>query len=593
MAEERSWHVEAVGVSRQGRRSGNEDVIAYRVFEEDAALAGFAVVCDGMGGHNAGEVASAMATESLKKFLESLGASRVPVDGLSPDEVRARVEEWVDEINQSIRKQGDANFEQRGMGTTMALAAILGPRRLLVANVGDSRIFLVRGGTVTQISVDHTALAEQRRILNVDSVAPQSGHGNPFAHALTRSLGQESRVLPDVRSDIELQEGDTVILTSDGVTDVLESERFLTALELSHSPAEAAERIYSLSFEAGSKDNISVVLLCAGRPKRLGCSIQQASESQADSTRPLFTPPPGARTAPEAPRRPAPPGPASHPRGAPSRAAKSSFLLLAVASGLAFCLLAVLALFFLKRKPAPAPSSGPLFLPSPVATAKPLLLPTRIVLPSPTARVLEGVEDLPSIPTEPPVHVPTVGPLVLRPTLPFVPRPPTPQPDLPRRGERPVIASLTASPVPAAIPVAATPVPAAQRPDSMEEVAAVNPRDAVLETARLVVDLNRKQYLFILEFDQRVSRPDRDFVVEDLSVLTQGKKSLLPQAAGRSSPAKLRFDSAIGKSLVFRLRFWEEFKGDLQNGDSVRIRWGGASNPFGRTEITAPVEVQR
>jgi hypothetical protein len=154
------------------------------------------------------------------------------------------------------------------MGATLAFAMVLGDDRLVVANVGDSKIFLVSGLNVRQLSVDHTALAEHRRALGSDSVAPEDDASNPFAHALTRSLGQEKEVEPDVRTDVTLALGDVVILTTDGVTDVLEAERFLTALETTSSLQEAAAEIYRLAFEAGSKDNVSVALLSRGTPAR-------------------------------------------------------------------------------------------------------------------------------------------------------------------------------------------------------------------------------------------------------------------------------------------------------------------------------------
>ncbi|HSB35505.1 MAG TPA: PP2C family serine/threonine-protein phosphatase, partial [Thermoanaerobaculia bacterium] len=189
---------------------------------------------------------------------------------LPPVEIEAAIREWIAEVNREIYQRGKASTEQKGMGTTLAFAMVLANDRLVVANVGDSRIFLVSGLSVRQLSVDHTALAEQRRALGSDSVAPEDDASNPFAHALTRSLGQEKKVDPDVRSDVTLDTGDVVILTTDGVTDVLEAERFLTAIETSGSLQEAADETYRLAFEAGSKDNISVALISRGTPERLG-----------------------------------------------------------------------------------------------------------------------------------------------------------------------------------------------------------------------------------------------------------------------------------------------------------------------------------
>jgi protein phosphatase len=260
----------AGGLSEKGRRDSNEDAAILAVLPASSALRAFAVLCDGMGGHNAGEVASRLATEILREKIQAFAARPGVPAPPARAEIEAEVREWVAEVNREIYQRGKSSAEQRGMGTTLALAMVLADDRLVVANVGDSRVFLVSGLNVRQLSVDHTALAEQRRVLGSDSVAPEDDASNPFAHALTRSLGQEKIVVPDVRSDVALRAGDVVVLTTDGVTDVLEAERFLTALETTGGLQEAAEEIYRLAFEAGSKDNVSVALLSRGTPARLG-----------------------------------------------------------------------------------------------------------------------------------------------------------------------------------------------------------------------------------------------------------------------------------------------------------------------------------
>jgi protein phosphatase len=259
----------AGGLSEKGRRESNEDAAILAVLPPSSALRAFAVLSDGMGGHNAGEVASRLTVEILRKKVQAF-AARPDVSSLAPAEVETEIRAWIDEVNREILQHGKASAERKGMGATLAFALVLADDRLVVANVGDSKIFLASGLKVRQLSVDHTALAEHRRALGSDSVAPEDDASNPFAHALTRSLGQEKKVDPDVRSDVTLGPGDVVILTTDGVTDVLEAERFLTALETAGSVQEAADEIYRLAFEAGTKDNVSVALLSRGTPARLG-----------------------------------------------------------------------------------------------------------------------------------------------------------------------------------------------------------------------------------------------------------------------------------------------------------------------------------
>ena len=278
----------AGGLSEKGRREANEDAAILAVLPPSSALRAFAVLSDGMGGHNAGEVASRLTVEILRKKVESF-AARLDVSSLAPAAIETEIRAWIDEVNREIFQQGKASAERRGMGATLAFALVLADDRLVVANVGDSKIFLASGLKVRQLSVDHTALAEHRRALGSDSVAPEDDARNPFAHALTRSLGQEKNVVPDVRSDVKLGPGDVVILTTDGVTDVLEAERFLTALETAGSVQEAADEIFRLAFEAGTKDNVSVALLSRGTPARLGLGKTEARAAAPPETPPTAT----------------------------------------------------------------------------------------------------------------------------------------------------------------------------------------------------------------------------------------------------------------------------------------------------------------
>jgi protein phosphatase len=395
----------AGGLSEKGRRESNEDAAILAVLPPASALRAFAVLSDGMGGHNAGEVASRLAVEIFKEKVQAF-AARPDAQSLPPATIEAEIREWIAEVNREIYQRGKASAEQKGMGATLAFAMVLADDRLVVANVGDSKIFVVSGLSVRQLSVDHTALAEQRRALGSDSVAPEDDASNPFAHALTRSLGQEKKVVPDVRSDVTLGPGDVVILTTDGVTDVLEAERFLTALETTGGLQEAAEEIYRLAFEAGSKDNVSVALLSRGTPARLGlgkagqpASVEPPPSHSGDGM--LIA---GAASAP-------PGGSASRPRG--SRLGAFGFGV--------FALLAVLlALGVFLRRPATPPG------------------PPAAVPPTPAA----------PISTAPPSAAP-VPPTAT--TLPAAPSPSPPGMETPERGAR-IQATPRPSPQPARVP---------------------------------------------------------------------------------------------------------------------------------------------
>ncbi len=306
--ESRPPSLSVAGVSRTGRRPANEDCIHVALPGPGGPIRAAASVCDGMGGHNAGEVASAMAIESLKEWLAQPGR----LDADDPAALERAARDWVVRTNARILDATTDRPDHHGMGTTLAAVLLVGERRLVVANVGDSRIFLIRARRVTQISVDHTVLAEQERLLGKDAPLLEDPSHSPFAHALTRSLGQQPEVEPDVRADLELLPGDRVLLTSDGVTDVLQPADLLAAVEATAGAQALVEEIYRRAFESGSRDNISAVVLAAAPSAGEPAPLENEGEGEA---------PTAAMPAWEAPVLPAEPAsaPSVEPRNAPSR----------------------------------------------------------------------------------------------------------------------------------------------------------------------------------------------------------------------------------------------------------------------------------
>ena len=377
----------AAGLSRKGRRDANEDSAILAVFPEPSPVRAFAVLCDGMGGHNAGEVASGLTAQLFREKVQAFATRPAPKVPDDLPAVEAEVRAWIEEANREILKRGATSAAQRGMGTTLAFAMVLPEGRLLVANVGDSKVFLVSGLHVRQLSVDHTVLAEQRRAFGTDAVTPEDEAGSPFAHALTRSLGQEKQVAADLRTDVTLGSGDAVFLTTDGVTDALEAERFLSTLESSGSLEETVEGIYRQAIDAGSRDNISVAILARGRPARLGVAPGERRVDSA-SAFPLVPSPSGilrggaAVTLPAEAEAPEP----RRPRTGLLLAAAAVLLLLAGLAGL----------FVVRRSPPPiggravppipaaatsVPSATPEPLPAAAAPSSPAPAPSAVVTP--------------------------------------------------------------------------------------------------------------------------------------------------------------------------------------------------------------------
>lgn len=246
--------LEIVGVSDVGRiRERNEDAIDW-----DASL-GVVMLADGMGGSQAGDVASRTALQSIK---EDLRRALADVSRHGPRantrEVRGLlVVELVRRANQGVRKSASRDNRLSGMGTTLVMV-LVGPDFLTAAHVGDSRLYRMKGGTLSRLTEDHSMVQElvQRGQLNATQAA-RSRHRN----VITRALGKSQDVAVDVAHH-DIAVGDVFLLCSDGLTNMLTDAELGTALSAHPDNLEAAARnAVRLANERGGRDNISVVLI--------------------------------------------------------------------------------------------------------------------------------------------------------------------------------------------------------------------------------------------------------------------------------------------------------------------------------------------
>jgi serine/threonine protein phosphatase PrpC len=201
-------------------------------------------VADGMGGHAAGEVASKEAINTL--YAEYY---RDP----SPDLARS-LRRAVEKANARIYAQASSDLAMHGMGTTL-VAAVIQRSRLIVANVGDSRAYLVRGGALRQISRDHSWVAES---LAAGIITEEQAQSHTYRGLITRALGQ----MPDVEVDLfqeRLRAGDILLLCSDGLTNEVDDARIAQVLD-QQPPPEAAQDLVALANQGGGRDNISAVV---------------------------------------------------------------------------------------------------------------------------------------------------------------------------------------------------------------------------------------------------------------------------------------------------------------------------------------------
>ena len=236
------------------KRSHNEDNLCV-----DSDL-GLYVVCDGMGGRNAGEVASRLAVETiLKHFQATRDNADLPLVGDYDRQFSAKTNRLASAIrlaNQAIRMEAKDQTEQDGMGTTVVSAALTGPI-LSIAHVGDSRMYLIRGESISPLTADHSLVAEQvRRGMMTEEEAERS----PQKNIITRALGVDETV--DVEMDeIPLMQGDWVLLCSDGLTRGVTPVEIRDAVHQAKEPQAASDRLVELANAAGGLDNTTVVLV--------------------------------------------------------------------------------------------------------------------------------------------------------------------------------------------------------------------------------------------------------------------------------------------------------------------------------------------
>lgn len=207
-------------------------------------------VADGMGGHSAGQIASELA---LKTMIHSY--YREP-----SDDIRESLRAAVSEANALIFDTAQLIPERQGMGTTLTLAVVI-EDRVIVANVGDSRTYLIRDGHARQITRDHSWVAEQVRL---GTMTAEEASLSPLRNVITRSIGTSPSVEPDFFEE-ELQTGDFLVLCSDGLTGHVDPEEIAERLNAEFTravgPSVAAMRLVELANARGGRDNISLIIL--------------------------------------------------------------------------------------------------------------------------------------------------------------------------------------------------------------------------------------------------------------------------------------------------------------------------------------------
>lgn len=247
------------GQTDTGRnRAHNEDAISWDQGH------GLALLADGMGGHNAGDVASRVCLESLNGYLLPKLAKSLRLKankGMSRH--GTLVKRAIMQANKAICEAAMANAEYRGMGTTL-VALLLHDDQAVVAHVGDSRIYRLRAGELSQLTEDHSLVQE---MLNRGMMSEDEVDGSGYTHVVTRAMGADSKVLADIQ-DVEVKPGDVFLLCSDGLSDLIADDAIAdTLVAASGNWQRACQHLIDLANHAGGTDNISVVLVAVGPPR--------------------------------------------------------------------------------------------------------------------------------------------------------------------------------------------------------------------------------------------------------------------------------------------------------------------------------------
>lgn len=225
-------------------RSGNED--NYIMHPERGVF----IVADGMGGHAAGEVASEMAARII-------GQQMGDPAGLSEAAAATRMRDAIQQANGSIFERTLTEHDKRGMGTTATALAFLDGGQYLIGQVGDSRAYLLRDGTLHQLTKDHSYVQEQ---VDAGYLSPEEARTHPYSNVITRCVGANSDVAPDTYLGAA-RVGDLLLLASDGLTGMIDDPDLHRILVASRDLTVLSDELISEANRRGGLDNITVILV--------------------------------------------------------------------------------------------------------------------------------------------------------------------------------------------------------------------------------------------------------------------------------------------------------------------------------------------
>lgn len=214
------------------------------------------IVADGMGGHNGGEIASRISVDTIKGFIQD--------NYLKPEYQRDRlllIKEAMNKANSVIYSRSMEDPDLRGMGTTLTMAMIE-EERLYIGHIGDSRMYLLRNGEYRKLTEDHSLVAQ---LIKNGSISPEEGENHPQKNIITRALGIETEAEMDLDT-LMLQQGDILLLCTDGLTNMLDLEDIIGICGSGDSPQSISEALVEEANRKGGRDNVTAIVV------KVGCS---------------------------------------------------------------------------------------------------------------------------------------------------------------------------------------------------------------------------------------------------------------------------------------------------------------------------------
>ena len=212
------------------------------------------IVADGMGGHNGGEIASKTSVDTVKFFIES-GHNK-------PEYISDRllmIRDAITKANSVVYNRSMEDQNLKGMGTTLTMALIEG-KRLYIGHIGDSRMYLLRGEECRKLTEDHSLVAQ---LIRNGSISPEEGDYHPQKNVITKALGVDMTIEMDLDTEM-LQQGDTLLLCTDGLTNMLELDGIIKICSNGQCPQSISETLIKEANIKGGKDNVTAIVVKVG-----------------------------------------------------------------------------------------------------------------------------------------------------------------------------------------------------------------------------------------------------------------------------------------------------------------------------------------